>query len=85
MVYSQDDERAGTSLGERIGDLRRARRPRLTQEELAAAAYVSVDVIAKLEQGRKQGARLETVQRIARALGVTVGDLLDELPPGGQR
>lgn len=46
-------------LGDRLARLRRERM--MTQEELAEQAGVSVDVVRKLEQHRKQGVRLETL------------------------
>ncbi|HEX2299866.1 MAG TPA: helix-turn-helix transcriptional regulator, partial [Pseudonocardiaceae bacterium] len=60
-------------IGERIRELRR---PTYTQIDLAVAAEVSVDVIRKLEQGRRHTASIATLARIARALGVDVAALL---------
>ncbi|MCA1676508.1 MAG: helix-turn-helix domain-containing protein [Actinobacteria bacterium] len=65
-------------IGERIRELRR---PTFTQVDLAVAADVSVDVIRKLEQGRRQTASIGTLQRIARALDVGVADLLGRARP----
>ncbi|MGH3833315.1 MAG: helix-turn-helix domain-containing protein [Pseudonocardiaceae bacterium] len=59
-------------IGERIRELRK---PRFTQHDLAAAADVSVDVIRKLEQGRRHTASIGTLQRIAHALDVDVAEL----------
>lgn len=67
------DARTEPTIGERMRELRR---PAHTQVELAVAADVSVDVVRKLEQGRRQSASIGTLQRIARALGVDVGELL---------
>lgn len=61
-------------IGENIARIRRARG--LTQEGLAAAAEVSVDVIARLEQGRKQTARWHTLASLARALDVELSALI---------
>lgn len=62
------------TLGSRIA---RARRDRgLTQQQLADAAQVSVDVIARLEQGRQQSARLDSLVRIAQKLDMPVADLI---------
>ena len=63
-------------LGDRIAHLRRTRG--LTQEELAERAEVSVDVVRKLEQRRKQGVRLETLRKLARGLGTDSAALLEE-------
>jgi len=60
-------------IGERIRVLRR---DVYTQNDLAAVADVSVDVIRKLEQGRRHTASIGTLQRIARALGVELAALL---------
>ncbi|MFF1378626.1 helix-turn-helix domain-containing protein [Streptomyces sp. NPDC058308] len=53
-------------MGDRIAELRYRRS--LTQEELAERAEVSVDVVRKLEQGRRKTARLTTINALARAL-----------------
>jgi transcriptional regulator with XRE-family HTH domain len=60
-------------IGERLRELRRGI---FTQHDLAAAADVSVDVIRKLEQGRRHTASIATLARIARALGVDIAELL---------
>ncbi len=60
-------------LGARI---RQLRGKLMTQRELAEAAQVSIDVVRKLEQGRRHTAAVSTLQRIAKALDVTVADLM---------
>ncbi len=62
------------SIGERIRALRKP--AALTQNDLAAAAEVSVDVIRKLEQGRRQTSSIPTLARIAGVLGVDLAELL---------
>jgi transcriptional regulator with XRE-family HTH domain len=57
-----------STIGDRIARLRA--RHRLTQEQLADRARVSVDTIRKLEQGQRQTARLATLNALARALDV---------------
>lgn len=47
---------------------------RMTQKDLAAASGVSQPFIVDLERGAR-GAKPETLERIAAALGVTVPDL----------
>jgi transcriptional regulator with XRE-family HTH domain len=64
------------TIGERIRQLRYQRKPRITQRELAELAGVSVDLIAKLEQGTKQTALLTNLHKIATAFDVEVGALL---------
>jgi len=66
----------GTGIGDRIRYLRKDRDPGLTQRELAERAGVSVELISKLEQGRKQTALLTSLNKIARALDVDVAALV---------
>lgn len=54
--------------------------PRLTQTRLADLANVSVELVTRLEQGRKADARLASFEKIADALGVPVAELFK--PPG---
>ena len=56
------------------------RRKGLTQDGLASAADLSVDMISKIESGGT-GARFGVIERLAAALEVDPGDLF--LPPGG--
>lgn len=56
------------SIGDRIA--RQRARQKLTQEQLAERANLSVDVVRKLEQGRRQTARLATLNAIARVLDI---------------
>ncbi|MGH3865412.1 MAG: helix-turn-helix domain-containing protein [Pseudonocardiaceae bacterium] len=62
------------AIGERIKRLRN--RALMTQDDLAAAAGVSTDVIRKLEQGRRHTASIRSLHRIAAALDVDLGELL---------
>ncbi|MGA9311977.1 MAG: helix-turn-helix transcriptional regulator [Pseudonocardiaceae bacterium] len=54
----------------------------MTQDDLAAAAGVSTDLIRKLEQGRRHTASIGSLHRIAAALDVDLGELLgrDSMP-----
>lgn len=65
-----------TTIGDRIRSLREFRD--LTQEQLAARADVSVDTIRKLEQGRSQSARIDTIRKLARALDVQLERLVGQ-------
>lgn len=57
--------------------LRQARHERgLTQEGLAELAGVGRDIIAKLEQGGRESARIGTLSALANALGITLSALL---------
>ncbi|MEU9746091.1 helix-turn-helix domain-containing protein [Streptomyces niveus] len=53
-------------MGDRLAELRLRRK--LTQEQLAEYAGLSVDVVRKLEQGRRNSARLSTINALATAL-----------------
>ena len=66
-----------STIGERIRELRQGI---FTQHDLAVAADVSVHTIRQLEQGRRQTASIATLARLARALGVDVGELLGRPP-----
>ncbi len=60
----------------------------MTQQELATAADVSVDLIRKLEQGRRHTASIGSLHRIARALDVDIVRLLAKptaMPSGDPR
>lgn len=66
-------------LGENVARIRKARN--LSQEELAAAAGVAVDTVARIERGERQTTRTATLNKLARALGVEPSTLLGILPP----
>ncbi|MQA11933.1 MAG: helix-turn-helix domain-containing protein [Pseudonocardiaceae bacterium] len=65
-------------IGERIRELRNGW---FTQQELATAAGVSVDIVRKLEQGQRHTASVPTLARIARALDVEMAALLAKPTP----
>jgi transcriptional regulator with XRE-family HTH domain len=65
-------------LGLRLRQLRRT--VPLTQEELASESGVSVDVIRKLEQGRRGSARTATLVALADALDVDLSELVGRRP-----
>ncbi|MGH4010711.1 MAG: helix-turn-helix domain-containing protein [Pseudonocardiaceae bacterium] len=69
-----DDIRIESTIGERIRRLRTA--ALMTQDDLAAAAGVSTDLIRKLEQGRRHTASIGSLHHIAAALDVDLGELL---------
>jgi len=62
-------------LASRVKRLRKARG--LTQQALAVKAGVSLGYLARLEIGMHDP-RLSTLQKLAKALGVPVGQLLGE-------
>ncbi|MGW4201263.1 helix-turn-helix domain-containing protein [Streptomyces sp. NPDC004726] len=55
-----------SGMGDRLAELRLRRG--MTQEYLAERANLSVDVVRKLEQGRRKTARLSSINALARAL-----------------
>ena len=61
-------------IGERLKRLRHG--AVMTQDDLAAAAGVSTDLIRKLKQGRQHTASIGSLRRIAAALDVDLGELL---------
>jgi transcriptional regulator with XRE-family HTH domain len=73
-VSGMDDVRTQPTIGERIRRLRND--GLMTQDDLAAAAGVSTDLIRKLEQGRRHTASIGSLHRIAAALDVDLGELL---------
>jgi transcriptional regulator with XRE-family HTH domain len=63
-------------LADRLSWLRR--QARLTRDQLAQLAGVSVHTVQSLEQGRIASPSLRTVLGLARGLGVTVGELVGD-------
>lgn len=62
-------------VGKRIRQLRTSRfGPRITQEELADKAGISVSFLSMIERGERSP-HLETLSRLAKALQVPVGEL----------
>lgn len=66
-------------IGDRVARIRRKRH--LTQEELAARAGVSVETVRKLEQNQRRSTRIRTLHRLAGALDVPTGTLMDGPSP----
>jgi transcriptional regulator with XRE-family HTH domain len=62
------------TIGARLKKVRGDRS--MTQEDLAAAAGVSVDLIAKLEQGRRQTARITSLIKLADGLDIDLSELV---------
>ncbi len=57
-----------------LKELRNSRK--LTQEQLAKKAKVTQGYIAQIESGLKKNPSLPMLRRLAKALGVAVGELL---------
>jgi transcriptional regulator with XRE-family HTH domain len=74
FVSDLGDVHAQPAIGERIRRLRND--ALMTQDDLAAAAGVSTDLVRKLEQGRRHTASIGSLHRIASALDVDLGELL---------
>jgi transcriptional regulator with XRE-family HTH domain len=74
------------TIGERLRQLRSERG--LTQEQLAGLASASVDLVKKLDQGRRESARLSSLAALADSLDVPLSELTDKRPRldgGGDR
>lgn len=68
-------------MGQLSENLARYRKGRdLSQEQLAEAAAVGVDTVARIEQGVRTTSRPATLRRLAAALDVTVDQLLGQMP-----
>jgi transcriptional regulator with XRE-family HTH domain len=67
-------------LARHISHLRYA--AHLSREELASRASLSPDLVQSLERGRTANPRLSTLLGLASALGVTVGELVEEATAG---
>jgi transcriptional regulator with XRE-family HTH domain len=61
-------------VGDRLRSIRKAQG--LTQRALAAAAGMPAQYVSDLERGRIRNPSLETLSRVANALGIGVGELI---------
>ena len=60
-------------------NLKRYRKEKnLSQEELARKADVTYSTLIKIESGNNQNPTVKTLQQIAKALDVTIDDLMKE-------
>jgi transcriptional regulator with XRE-family HTH domain len=57
----------------------------LTQQELATRSGLSMAQVMAMEQGKRDNPRLDTLRKLARGLGCTVGELVGDEPPKGGR
>lgn len=64
------------TIGENVRSLRRAQRPRMSQERLAALSGLHRNTVAQLESGTADTVKLETLEAIAPHLRVEVHSLL---------
>lgn len=84
-VVQSDMARGGPTYPERFGStIREHREARdLTQDQLADAAGLNRAHISLIERGHRS-VRLETIERLARALQVQPGDLLPRIRLGAR-
>ncbi|MFZ5480458.1 MAG: helix-turn-helix transcriptional regulator [Myxococcota bacterium] len=75
MRRDERDRAVMARVGERVRRYRKE--ARLTQEDLSARSEVSVKEVSTIETG-KQSPTITTLSRLARALGRSVRDLVDE-------
>ena len=73
LKYADEDD--GVTLGERIKDARKKKG--LTQDDLAKMLGITFAMIGQYERGERNPKR-ETLQRIADALGVNIGELFGQ-------
>ena len=73
VMYNAAVKTMEKTTAERVRDIRKGRG--LYQHEVAARAGLSVQTVRNVEAGRHEP-ELPTLRKIARALGVSLGDLL---------
>ncbi len=66
------------ALGTRIREIRKERG--ISQEIIASRAGISTSFLSHIERGTKKSS-LDTVERLAKALGLPVGDLFEKQEP----
>ncbi|MDG4832446.1 helix-turn-helix domain-containing protein [Solwaraspora sp. WMMD1047] len=71
------------TIGDNIARLRRSKA--MTQEQLAEHAGLAVATVSKLERNERTSARLDTVARLARALGVPTTTLVGDASEAAAR
>ena len=62
-------------IGKNVKDARK--RAQLSQEALARQAGISVSAVAQIEQGERTDPHYSTLSKLAKGLGISVGELLD--------
>lgn len=63
------------TIGQKV---RRARKKaKLSQDKLARLADVAYNTVVKIESGENPNPTVETIKKIAKALGVEVGDIIN--------
>ena len=64
-----------SSITKNLRKLRESKK--LSQEKLARLANVANNTIVKIEAGKNQNPTLDTLEKIAKALGVSVDELIN--------
>ena len=62
-------------LSENLKTIRK--KQKISQRKLATASGISYSMVSKLESGEQKNPSLETLEKIATALNVTVSQLMD--------
>jgi transcriptional regulator with XRE-family HTH domain len=62
-------------IGKNVRDARK--KAQLSQEALARQAGISVSAVAQIEQGERTDPHYSTLSKLAKGLGISVGELLD--------
>lgn len=70
-------------LGKKLQQARKA--AGLTQQDLCHKAKLSYSTLAKIERGAIKAPSIFTIQSVAEALGLTLGDLIGEEPPAPEK
>jgi FMN phosphatase YigB (HAD superfamily) len=66
-------------LGKRVGAVRRSKG--MTQQQLCGAANISYSTLAKIERGAIRSPSIFTIQHLAEAMSVSLGQLIGESMP----
>ena len=80
MKKSESAHRPPEGLGERLRQFRAVTQPPLTQARLAERAGLSPAYVSELESGTATRPSGQVLLALAKALGVTIADLLDAAP-----
>lgn len=65
------------TIGDVIQEIRKQKL--LTQEELAIKAEISYTSLVKIERGQVANPTIKTIQKLAKALEISVDDILDKV------
>ncbi len=74
-----------SAVGRRVRELRLARDPKMSMRELASLAGISSTRVNDLEHGHQPNVTVETLRKLASALGVPVAWLLDGPPEESEK